>query len=108
MAEIPSSSTNSDVLLTTSQLKTLNDFYILNEIGEGSYSTVYLASTKDKHNRCALKVCSKLRIQREKKVFFFLLNWEFLSKLSLDQTSFSRKRQPEIAFHKGKSEAIYR
>jgi serine/threonine protein kinase len=86
MAEIPSSS---DVLLTTPQLKTLDDFYILNEIGEGSYSTVYLASTKDKHKRCALKVCSKQKIQREKKVFciFLLLLSHFL-----DQASLSRER----------------
>lgn len=61
---------STDVHLTTSQLKTLNDFYILNEIGEGSYSTVMLASTKETHTRYALKMCSKMRIQREKKVCF--------------------------------------
>lgn len=60
--------TESNVLLTTNQMQTLDDFYILNEIGEGSFSTVFLVSTKSKKMRCALKVCSKKTIQREKKV----------------------------------------
>lgn len=67
----PSTSNDNDedkVLLTTAQLQSLSEFYILNEIGEGSFSTVFLASTKNKNLRCALKVCSKVKIQREKKV----------------------------------------
>lgn len=67
------SSADDSVLLTLDQLKALDDFYILSELGEGSYSTVLLASTKTNHKRYALKVCSKRKIQREKKVCFYLL-----------------------------------
>ncbi|KAI6176758.1 Serine threonine protein kinase-related domain containing protein [Aphelenchoides bicaudatus] len=57
-----------EVLMSENQLKTLKDYNILHEIGEGSFSTVFLASTKINNVRCALKICSKRKIQREKKV----------------------------------------
>ncbi|KAI6188615.1 3-phosphoinositide-dependent protein kinase 1 [Aphelenchoides besseyi] len=65
-------STQSNLQLTLNEMKSLEQFHILEELGEGSYSTVYLASTKKGEKRYALKICSKLKIQREKKVRFFL------------------------------------
>jgi serine/threonine protein kinase len=72
-SDVQATSSNNDgvvdeLLMTPDQLKTLKDFHILHEIGEGSFSTVYLASAKNTNMRCALKVCSKRKIQREKKV----------------------------------------
>ncbi|KAI6201839.1 Non-specific serine/threonine protein kinase [Aphelenchoides besseyi] len=61
-------STQSNLQLTLNEMKSLEQFHILEELGEGSYSTVYLASTKKGEKRFALKICSKLKIQREKKV----------------------------------------
>lgn len=73
---------NSPTTITTPRKK--DDFYILAELGEGfslkflfykiilgSYSSVYLASEKTSSNKFAIKVCSKRKIQREKKVFYF-------------------------------------
>lgn len=74
-SETQATSSNNDginvsVLITPDQLKTLKDFHILHEIGEGSFSTVYLALAKNQNMRCALKVCSKRKIQREKRVIY--------------------------------------
>lgn len=51
------------------------DFLFLEELGEGSFSTVFLVSEKSTKNKFAIKVCYKAQIIREKKVFlyFFLI-----------------------------------
>lgn len=56
------------VLLTLDQIKSLEDFYVLSELGHGSFSNVLLASTKKKHEKVAIKVCNKHQVLREKKV----------------------------------------
>ena len=48
--------------------KARSDFLFLEEIGEGSYSTVYVGSERATHRRYAIKVCSKRQIAKEKKV----------------------------------------
>lgn len=64
------SSTASDGSPTTNKanLKTRNDFLFLEELGEGSFSTVFLVSEKETRRRFAIKVCYKAQILREKKV----------------------------------------
>lgn len=65
---------------TKNNSKELNDlqckanFLFLNELGVGSYSTVYLCSQRETSRRFAIKVCSKRQIIREKKVDFKLLS----------------------------------
>lgn len=44
------------------------DFLFLEELGEGSFSTVFLASEKNTKKKFAIKVCFKAQIIREKKV----------------------------------------
>ncbi|KAI6239048.1 3-phosphoinositide-dependent protein kinase 1-like protein [Aphelenchoides fujianensis] len=75
--------TGEGVLLTNSELRSLEQFHVLEELGEGSYSTVYLASTKKAGVRYALKICSKLKIQREKKPFIVQLMATFHDESSL-------------------------
>lgn len=52
--------------LNDSQCKA--NFLFLHELGEGSYSTVYLCSHRLTSRKFAIKVCSKRQIIREKKV----------------------------------------
>uniref|UniRef100_A0A7E4V6U5 non-specific serine/threonine protein kinase n=1 Tax=Panagrellus redivivus TaxID=6233 RepID=A0A7E4V6U5_PANRE len=63
-------------------LKTKADFLFLEELGEGSYSTVYLGSDRNTHTRFAIKVCSKAQIMREKKIQQIFREKECLQKLS--------------------------
>ncbi|KAE9553121.1 hypothetical protein FO519_003674 [Halicephalobus sp. NKZ332] len=62
--------------------KTKSDFLFLEELGEGSYSTVYLGSEKETHTRFAIKVCSKAQILREKKITQIFREKECLTLLS--------------------------
>nr|CAD2163390.1 unnamed protein product [Meloidogyne enterolobii] len=71
--------------ITTPRKK--DDFYILAELGEGSYSTVYLASEKTSSNKFAIKVCSKRKIQREKKVHQIFRERDILRLLSTPEHS---------------------
>lgn len=70
--------------------RTPNDFIFGKMIGEGSFSTVYLARDIHTHNEFAIKVCDKQHIIREKKaeyvkrekdVLFLLSNTPFVVKL---------------------------
>lgn len=47
--------------------KTSNDYIFGRPIGEGSFSTVYLAKEVNTRMKCAIKVCEKRLIRREKK-----------------------------------------
>jgi serine/threonine protein kinase len=110
LADVQATSSNNNaidesLLLTPDQVQALKDFHILNEIGEGSFSTVYLASTKSKNMRCALKVCSKRKIQREKKVT--IVNHVKRLFIVLGQASFSGARQSQVTIDQGKSKAFH-
>lgn len=70
------------VLLTLDQLKSLQDFYVLHELGNGSFSNVLLASTKAKNEKVAIKVCNKRQILREKKTKSVFREKEALKTLS--------------------------
>ena len=45
-----------------------DDFLFLEELGEGSFSSVHLVSEKNSSKKYALKQCYKSQILREKKV----------------------------------------
>ncbi|KAL3113123.1 hypothetical protein niasHT_017202 [Heterodera trifolii] len=51
-----------------SSTKKKGDFLFLAELGEGSYSTVYLASERQTSRKFAVKMCLKKKIIKEKKV----------------------------------------
>ena len=56
--------------LTEQTLRSRSDFLELEELGEGSFSTVYMVSEKSTSKKFALKQCYKSQILREKKVIF--------------------------------------
>ncbi|CAK5056669.1 unnamed protein product [Meloidogyne enterolobii] len=66
--------------ITTPRKK--DDFYILAELGE-----VYLSSEKTTSNKFAIKVCSKRKIQREKKVHQIFRERDILRLLSTPEHS---------------------
>ncbi|CAD5214924.1 unnamed protein product [Bursaphelenchus okinawaensis] len=80
-----------DVLLTVSQQKSLADFCVLRELGSGSYSNVYFATSKSDGHKYALKICSKERISRERKV-----KSVFREKNALMVLSTAQKKKPFI------------
>ena len=55
----------------TAALRSRADFLLLEELGEGSFSTVHLGVERATSRRFAVKVCHKQRILREKKVRLF-------------------------------------
>ncbi|KAH9494910.1 3-phosphoinositide dependent protein kinase-1 [Bulinus truncatus] len=61
--------------------KTPNDFIFGKVIGEGSYSTVYLAKEVSTHREFAIKVCDKKHLIRERKTHFVMREKEVLMKL---------------------------
>lgn len=70
---------NKTVKNKTNELRLLkrNDFLFLEELGEGSFSTVFLASEKKTKRKFAIKVCYKSQIIREKKVTYLIFNFYF-------------------------------
>lgn len=62
--------------------KTPNDFIFGKVIGEGSYSTVYLAKEIESGNEFAVKVLEKRHIMREKKTQYVMREKEVLMKLN--------------------------
>uniref|UniRef100_A0A914EAZ0 non-specific serine/threonine protein kinase n=1 Tax=Acrobeloides nanus TaxID=290746 RepID=A0A914EAZ0_9BILA len=68
--------------LTEQTLRSRSDFLELEELGEGSFSTVYLVSEKSTSKKFALKQCYKAQILREKKVHQIFREKEILSFLS--------------------------
>ncbi|XP_059172685.1 3-phosphoinositide-dependent protein kinase 1-like [Physella acuta] len=61
--------------------KTPNDFIFGKVIGEGSYSTVYLAKEVSTQREYAIKVCDKKHLIRERKTHFVMREKEILMKL---------------------------
>ncbi|KAK0043410.1 3-phosphoinositide-dependent protein kinase 1 [Biomphalaria pfeifferi] len=61
--------------------KTPNDFIFGKVIGEGSYSTVYLAKEVSTQKEFAIKVCDKKHLIRERKTHFVMREKEVLMKL---------------------------
>ena len=84
MGSTEESSSGSDGIIRGN--RTRADFLFLEELGEGSYSTVYLGSEKETHRRFAIKVCSKAQIVREKKVCIF----RYIDYVGVDIVSFHR------------------
>lgn len=62
--------------------KTPNDFIFGKVIGEGSYSTVYLAKEVDSNTEYAIKVLEKRHIMRERKTQYVMREKEVLMKLN--------------------------
>lgn len=62
--------------------KTPNDFIFGKVIGEGSYSTVYLAKEVDSSTEYAIKVLEKRHIMRERKTQYVMREKEVLMKLN--------------------------
>ncbi|XP_061196072.1 3-phosphoinositide-dependent protein kinase 1-like [Saccostrea echinata] len=62
--------------------KTPNDFIFGKVIGEGSYSTVYLAKEVDNNTEYAIKVLEKRHIMRERKTQYVMREKEVLMKLN--------------------------
>ncbi|OWF50313.1 3-phosphoinositide-dependent protein kinase 1-like [Mizuhopecten yessoensis] len=62
--------------------KTPNDFIFGKVIGEGSFSTVYLAKEIESGNEFAVKVLDKRHIMREKKTQYVMREKEVLMKLN--------------------------
>uniref|UniRef100_A0AC34F6B8 Protein kinase domain-containing protein n=1 Tax=Panagrolaimus sp. ES5 TaxID=591445 RepID=A0AC34F6B8_9BILA len=65
--------------------KTRNDFLLLEELGEGSYSTVHIGCERTTSRKFAIKICSKLQILREKKTTQIFREKECLTKLSTNE-----------------------
>ncbi|BFZ03386.1 hypothetical protein BsWGS_06425 [Bradybaena similaris] len=61
--------------------RTPNDFVFGKVIGEGSYSTVYLAKEVSTQREFAIKVCDKKHLIRERKTHFVMREKEVLMKL---------------------------
>ncbi|CAG5130329.1 unnamed protein product [Candidula unifasciata] len=61
--------------------RTPNDFVFGKVIGEGSYSTVYLAKEVSTQRQFAIKVCDKKHLIRERKTHFVMREKEVLMKL---------------------------
>lgn len=64
------------------EMKTRSDFIFLNELGEGSFSTVYHVREKNTGRELAAKVCFKKQIIREKKVDYIFREKEALIRLT--------------------------
>ena len=62
--------------------KTPNDFIFGKVIGEGSYSTVYLAKEVETGTEFAIKVLEKRHIMREKKSQYVMREKEILMKMN--------------------------
>uniref|UniRef100_A0A914VUR2 3-phosphoinositide-dependent protein kinase 1 n=1 Tax=Plectus sambesii TaxID=2011161 RepID=A0A914VUR2_9BILA len=58
------------------------DFFFLRSIGEGSFSTVYLAKERTTDRKFAIKVCEKARIRKENKVHLIHREKEVMARLS--------------------------
>lgn len=67
--------------------KSPRDFYFHQIIGEGSFSTVYLASEVESGRECAIKVLNKRHIIREKKMEYVNREKKALLRLSSNDTS---------------------
>ncbi|KAM3727874.1 3-phosphoinositide-dependent protein kinase [Dirofilaria immitis] len=63
-------------------LRTRSDFIFLNELGEGSFSTVYHVREKSTGRELAAKVCFKKQIIRERKIDYIFREKEALIRLS--------------------------
>ena len=66
--------------------KSPNDFYFGRVIGEGSFSTVYLAKDSGNKKEVAIKVCSKALITREKKIQAIMREKEILRILGSNES----------------------
>lgn len=66
--ESSSSSTDSVNPTVVPLVRKKEDFLLLAELGEGSYSTVHLGCERDTSRKFAVKICFKKKIIREKKV----------------------------------------
>uniref|UniRef100_A0A1I7VJJ2 non-specific serine/threonine protein kinase n=1 Tax=Loa loa TaxID=7209 RepID=A0A1I7VJJ2_LOALO len=64
------------------EMKTRSDFIFLNEVGEGSFSTVYHVKERKTGRELAAKVCFKKQIIREKKIDYIFREKEALIRLS--------------------------
>uniref|UniRef100_A0AAF5PLU4 non-specific serine/threonine protein kinase n=1 Tax=Wuchereria bancrofti TaxID=6293 RepID=A0AAF5PLU4_WUCBA len=64
------------------EMRTRSDFIFLNEIGEGSFSTVYHVRERSTGRELAAKVCFKKQIIREKKIDYIFREKEALIRLS--------------------------
>uniref|UniRef100_A0A914Q1Q0 non-specific serine/threonine protein kinase n=1 Tax=Panagrolaimus davidi TaxID=227884 RepID=A0A914Q1Q0_9BILA len=65
--------------------KSPKDFFLLEEIGEGSYSTVHIGCERKTSRKFAIKICSKLQIIREKKTTQIFREKECLTLLSTNE-----------------------
>ncbi|OZC06246.1 kinase domain protein [Onchocerca flexuosa] len=66
----------------SNELRTRSDFIFLNEVGEGSFSTVYHVKERNTGREFAAKVCFKKQIIREKKIDYIFREKEALIRLS--------------------------
>lgn len=78
---------NDSKLLTESEkklkeMRTRSDFIFLNEVGEGSFSTVYHVKERSTGRELAAKVCFKKQIIREKKIDYIFREKEALIRLT--------------------------
>ena len=62
--------------------KRASDFKFFGTLGEGSFSTVYLAREVESDREWAIKVCNKALIRKEKKVEYVMREKECLIQLS--------------------------
>lgn len=76
------SSTSEDLAKKNPKKKTVEDFSIGDEIGQGSYSTVYLANEKSNGKVYAIKVLDKKHIIKEKKVKYVNIEKNVLNKVN--------------------------
>ncbi|CAG2183651.1 unnamed protein product, partial [Oppiella nova] len=67
--------------------KCANDFKFFGIIGEGSFSTVYMAREVQRSKEVAIKVCEKKLIRREKKSTAILREKKCLHTLTTAETS---------------------
>ncbi|RUS72747.1 hypothetical protein EGW08_019497 [Elysia chlorotica] len=72
---------NSASLAKTRVKRTPNDFIFGKVIGEGSYSTVYLAKEVSTQREFAIKICEKKHLIRERKTHFVMREKEVFMKL---------------------------
>lgn len=64
------------------EMKTRSDFIFLNEVGEGSFSTVYRVKERSTGRELAAKVCFKKQIIRERKIDYIFREKEALIRLT--------------------------
>ncbi|KAI1708489.1 protein kinase domain-containing protein [Ditylenchus destructor] len=72
---------------TKLQQRKRSDFLFLEELGEGSFSTVHLATEKSSSRKFAVKVCYKQQIIREKRVQQIFREKEILLMLSTKENA---------------------